>query len=148
MRRAAKKHGLFAPTTKWDDLAATAKEDEDSPFVEREMMNQLNLNKELRKRIKQTLSPTEGDMVVTTPLPDAHTPRAASEMQHPDFWLEGDINPMESKEACMFTEMIEPSINAIHFESTTQEEQAPQCFTWKKLKKLKTLGTWEPMILR
>ena len=39
VRKAANDYGLFAPTTKWDDSAMIAEEEEDPPFMEREAIN-------------------------------------------------------------------------------------------------------------
>ena len=137
VRRAANNGGLFAPTTKWEDTAAsTAKEDEDPSFVEREMLNQSSLNNELQEQIERTLAPKKDDMVMTTPFPDARTSRVTSEVQHPDFSPKGNINQAEFKEADSSAELIEQLIEAIQSELTTQEEQALGFFTQKKSKKL------------
>ena len=42
IRKAANDYGLFAPTTKWDDTAAIAEDEEDPPFLDREQLNMIN----------------------------------------------------------------------------------------------------------
>ena len=100
MRSTANNHGVFAPITKWDGTAVTAKEDENPPSTEREMLNQSSLDEQLQEQIERTLvAPTEDDMVRIAPFPDAHTPRAMSKTQPPDFWPKGNVDQMEFKEA-------------------------------------------------
>ena len=42
VRKAANDYGLFAPTTKWDDTAAIAEDEEDLPFMDRQQLNTIN----------------------------------------------------------------------------------------------------------
>ena len=55
IRKAANDYGLFAPTTKWDDTAAIAEDDEDPPFLDREQLNMLNGTKFTPEELNQHL---------------------------------------------------------------------------------------------
>ena len=51
---AANDYGLFAPTTKWYDTQMIAKENEDPPFMEREPVNKMDRQKQMRKIMHTT----------------------------------------------------------------------------------------------
>ena len=137
--------GRFSPTTKWDDTAAIAEEEEDPAFLDQEQsqlvnnqnntnkrwrkLTKSNTNKRWRKRIKRTSAPMEDSMSITAPFLDTHTPRAMSKPQHPHPWPAQNKEQIEHKEADISTKLMEQLMNAMQSKSATQEEHALGLFT-------------------
>ena len=140
VRKAANDYGLFAPTTKWDDTAANAEDDEDPPFLDREQINKLN---KIGSNICKQMAPIEDDMEVSIPSLDIHSLRAITKIRYPEIFEEYKNNEEAFDQNDITAEYIELMINAIQSKSTTPEEQALGFFTRKKLKKLNTWNEWK-----
>ena len=167
IRKAANDYGLFAPTTKWDDTAAIAEDDEDPPFLDREQINMLNGTKftteeinqhfremqnirqeiksrnlnNIRAKIERQLAPTEDDMDISIPTLDIQSLKAITKLRHPELFEDNSHDSFD--QADISTELIELMINAIQSKETTPEEQALGYFTRRKLKSLNTWKEWK-----
>ena len=169
IQKAVNNYRLFAPTTKWDNTAAIAEDEEDTPSLDRQQLNAINVCNQtdiskadvkqhhyeikstrrrqiitcdnVKDKAKQTLAPTEDDMEITTPYLDTYTLRAISKIRHPDTWNNPQLDPSSLQIADISADEIERMINAIQSKETTQQEQ--QALGFYTRKKVKTLDTWD-----
>ena len=88
-----------------------AKENKDPPFMEREPVNKMDRQKQMRK-IMRTLAPTEDDIEVVTPTHNPHTLWAITRLQFPERFLDPNLQE-PFREADISSEMVEHLIHAI-----------------------------------